>query len=100
MSQSWTENAHAPLLSRRDLDTVIGTYNNATYNYNIPSSTSQTDCLKADPNDPRLSVLLAPSHAGLPPAVVQIASADPLRDEGLAYEKALRDAGVKTKLEL
>ncbi|KAK7677324.1 hypothetical protein QCA50_019654 [Cerrena zonata] len=80
VSQSWTENAHAPLLSRRDLDTVI-------------------DCLKADPNDPRLSVLLATSHAGLPPAVLQIASADPLRDEGLAYEKALKDAGVKTKLE-
>ena len=44
--------------------------------------------------------LLAESFAGLPPAFVQIAGADPLRDEGLTYEEKLREANVPTKLEM
>ncbi|THH21846.1 hypothetical protein EUX98_g8273 [Antrodiella citrinella] len=54
--------------------------------------------LKNSPTDPTASPLLFPSHAYLPPALVQISGLDLLRDEGLLYEKVLKLAGVKTKL--
>ena len=49
---------------------------------------------QADWSDWRASPLLAPSHAGLPPALVLTAGFDPLRDEGLQYADALSAAGV------
>ncbi|KAH9884891.1 putative lipase/esterase [Xylariomycetidae sp. FL2044] len=40
-------------------------------------------------------------HAGLPPAYLQICGLDPLRDEGLIYERVLREeAGVRTRLDM
>lgn len=40
-------------------------------------------------------------HAGLPPAYFQICGLDPVRDEGLIYEKVLREEyGTTTKLDL
>lgn len=50
------------------------------------------------PTDPDVSPLLYASHAGLPPTFLQVAGLDPLRDEGILYEKILREAGVKTQL--
>ncbi|KAK7682273.1 hypothetical protein QCA50_014476 [Cerrena zonata] len=58
------------------------------------------DLLQAPPEDPRVSVLLAESHANLPPAYFQISGLDPLRDEGILYEKTLRNAGVKTQIQI
>ncbi|GME42156.1 alpha/beta hydrolase fold-3 domain-containing protein [Neofusicoccum parvum] len=37
-------------------------------------------------------------HVGLPPAYIDVCGQDPLRDDGLVYERALRDHGVKTRL--
>lgn len=47
-----------------------------------------------DPTDLRLSPIKAESFAGLAPAVIATAGFDPLVDQGGAYAKVLREAGV------
>jgi acetyl esterase len=53
------------------------------------------DC---DRRDPRVSPLLADVPAATAPALVVTAGFDPLRDEGEAYARRLREAGVRTIL--
>ena len=69
------ENANAPLLSKRSMELMWGYYN------------------PTDPTAVDVSPLLADDFSGLPPAFIQVAGADPLRDEGLAYAEKLKGAG-------
>lgn len=48
----------------------------------------------ADPTEPYASPLFAPDVSGLPAALITTAEFDPLRDDGIAYVKRLRGAGV------
>ena len=52
----------------------------------------------ADPRDSRASPLLADDHSRLPPALIQVAEHDPLREDGIRYAAALRRAGVPVRL--
>lgn len=74
------ENAHAPVLSKADLKAFSGLYLSG-----------------GDGTDPHASPLRG-KHAGLPPALIQTAQHDPLRDQGQAYAAALREAGVEVRL--
>ena len=53
------------------------------------------DHYRPDPADPRYEPMLRPL-AGMPPAVVQTAGLDPIRDQGRAYAARLIEAGVET----
>ena len=81
-SASRQANAAAPILSTKDMAAFKALYLGPD----------------GDPSDPKASPLLAPSHAGLPPALIQVAEHDPLKDDGLRYAAALRAAGVPVRL--
>ncbi len=76
------ENEFAPMLGKADLKGACALY--------CPD--------EADRLDPCASPLRAPSHEQLPPALIQTAQHDPLRDQGSAYAAALRAGGVPVRL--
>jgi acetyl esterase len=51
-----------------------------------------------DASSPLASPMLAPSHEGLPPALVVVGEHDPLHDDGVRYASKLRAAGVPVRL--
>jgi acetyl esterase len=51
-----------------------------------------------DADDPRVSMMRARDLADLPPAYVATAGFDPLRDEGEAYARRMREAGTRVAL--
>ena len=80
---SHCENADGPIVTGASLPTVNSTY--------CPDS--------RDLRSPLVALLLAASHAGLPPAFVAVAEHDPACDEGIACADALRGAGVAVWLD-
>jgi acetyl esterase len=50
------------------------------------------------PRDVRFAPLVAPDLSGLPPCCIVVAGCDPLHDEGVAYARRLREAGVAVEL--
>ncbi len=79
-SPSLERNAHAPILTRDDVVAFRDHYLGGQ-----------------DPRQPYASPLHAADHSGLPPALVQVAEHDPIRDDGLRYADALRAAGVPVR---
>lgn len=79
---SVSEHADAPMLTRREIVGFLHLYLDGT---------------GLDPKDPLVSPLWADDLSGLPPALVQTADLDPLRDEGVAYAARLADAGVAVR---
>ncbi|KAJ3486745.1 hypothetical protein NLI96_g4022 [Meripilus lineatus] len=56
--------------------------------------------LGAPADHPHFSILLHSAHAKAPPAYIQVAGFDPLRDEGILYAKVLEEAGVKVQCDV
>jgi acetyl esterase len=52
----------------------------------------------ADRNDFRYAPLLCPDFTRLPPALVIVGECDPLRDDGIAYARALEASGNEVTL--
>ncbi|MFM0045615.1 alpha/beta hydrolase [Paraburkholderia sediminicola] len=81
-SPSMSEKAHAPLLTARAVSAYARHY-------------------LGDPalaRNPLASPLLAENLSALPPALIQVAEHDPLRDDGWRYAARLRAAGVEVRV--
>lgn len=65
------------------------------------SLSSTFDIYRPDTKSPDFSPFNDPaSFAKSPPAYIQVAGLDPLRDDGLIYERTLRANGIRTKLDV
>ncbi|MEO5609299.1 MAG: alpha/beta hydrolase [Ornithinibacter sp.] len=80
-SPSIAEHARGGIITRRSMDAFLD-------HYVAPG---------ADVREPLLSPLFG-NLQGLPPALIQTADLDPLRDDGIRYAAALKEAGVPTRV--
>jgi acetyl esterase len=80
-SPSIVEHANAPILTKANMDAFRDHYVRPGH----------------DLRDPLVSPLFGRLE-GLPPALVQTADRDPIRDDGLRYAEALRAAGVPVRV--
>jgi acetyl esterase/lipase len=81
-SPSIRENANAPILTENAMKVFTACYLGS----------------KDDAANPLASPLLAANLAGLPPALIQVAEHDPIRDDGWRYAARLRAAGVPVRI--
>lgn len=77
------EQAHAPVLTKAKIDAFLDHYLGPQPAY--------------ERNDPAISPYWREDLTGLPPALVQTAEFDPIRDEGQAYAARLAAAGVPVR---
>ena len=80
-SQSIVEHADGAILTKRSMDCFADHY--------VPDDAARSD--------PIVSPLFGDLR-GLPPALIQTAELDPIRDDGIRYAEALRAAGVEVRL--
>lgn len=80
-SPSIAEHSEGPILTKRSMDAFADHY--------VPRVEDRTD--------PVVSPLFGDLQ-GLPPALIQTADLDPIRDDGIRYAAALREAGVEVRL--
>lgn len=80
-SPSIIEHADGAILTKRSMEAFADHY--------VPRAQDRTD--------PIVSPLFG-DHHGLPPALIQTADLDPIRDDGIRYAEALRAAGVEVRL--
>ena len=84
--KSWEQNEYAPILSQKAANLFMDNY--------IPDEEER--------KNPLYSVLLwETGHHDLPASYFQICGQDPLRDEGLIFERLMREEeGIKTKVDV
>lgn len=85
-----------------DMRTSGGSYATFATGFNLSAAMMRwywrAYAVDARPDAPELSPLSAPDLAGVAPALIAIAEADVLREDGLAYAARLSAAGVRTHL--
>ena len=98
--KSYDELPNAPIISRNSTDFFMGESDPmSSYYLSDTWITMNIECYACkDESDLRRSPLLAPSHANLPSAVIQVCGNDPLRDEGILYADVLKEGGADVKL--
>ncbi|UNI17155.1 Versiconal hemiacetal acetate esterase [Purpureocillium takamizusanense] len=79
-------------------------YQSFRANEDAPANTAEAmnaflDAAEANPDDPDVFVLHSPHLRKFPPTYISVCGVDPLRDDGLIFDKVLRDLGVSTKLD-
>ena len=98
---AYEENASNPPLTRQIINGLFSTFAH-TFSHCRPVHVRDhfAEWYGAPPSDPHFSPLLYATHAGLAPAYIHAMGLDSLRDDAIIYERALREASVKTRIKV